>query len=328
MIWSQRRNQNTQSDKVILEYRKALFSHFRTCLYTLSLYTLKHSFQYFRRKKYSPPSILRFLESWRPLRRVFLPRKEQYLAQLNVFDIITLEIFSLFTCVDFLIGDRYFDKQDAIYLANTLENMGEANNTENTISDVDAIVVKTIDPNSDTCCDVYFLLDMSKSMTDGDFENAKKFIKALLPKVGAYLFTKCQSDGYAFTLHAFIPVKSFMCNLSHLMTKPTKWHVRPAKTQISLGMIRVFAVRIKKDWVLSYPLSAQRRLIRLGGCPGWSVFAERTVILLVLSWGGSFVYEQLIYVPLSASEANLCWRDKKVICLRLDWIGYFDSTVV
>ena len=45
------------------------------------------------------------------------------------------------------------------------------------------------------------------------------------------------------------------------------------------NMIRVFAVRMKKPWVLSYYLSAQRRLwldwtdaqaIRLGGCPGWS----------------------------------------------------------
>ena len=34
------------------------------------------------------------------------------------------------------------------------------------------------------------------------------------------------------------------------------------------SLIRVFAVRMKKAWVLSYPLSAQRRLI--GGCPGWS----------------------------------------------------------
>ena len=31
-----------------------------------------------------------------------------------------------------------------------------------------------------------------------------------------------------------------------------------------------FAVRMKKAWVFSYPLSAQRRLIRVGGCPGWS----------------------------------------------------------
>ena len=62
-------------------------------------------------------------------------------------------------------------------------------------------------------------------------------------------------------------------NLSPLMTKPTKWHVRPVKTQISLGICpvwSVFAVRMKKAWVLSYPLRAQRRLIRLGGCPGWS----------------------------------------------------------
>ena len=36
------------------------------------------------------------------------------------------------------------------------------------------------------------------------------------------------------------------------------------------SLIRVFAVRMKKAWVLSYPLSAQRRLIRLGGCPGCS----------------------------------------------------------
>ena len=43
--------------------------------------------------------------------------------------------------------------------------------------------------------------------------------------------------------------------MSRLMTKPTKWHVRPAKTQL-----RVFAVRMKKAWVPSYPLSAQRRL--------------------------------------------------------------------
>ena len=36
------------------------------------------------------------------------------------------------------------------------------------------------------------------------------------------------------------------------------------------SLIWVFAVRMKKAWVLSYPLSVQRRLIRLGRCPGWS----------------------------------------------------------
>ena len=44
------------------------------------------------------------------------------------------------------------------------------------------------------------------------------------------------------------------------MTKPTKWPVRPAKTQIRLGsLIKVFAVHMKKAWVLSFPVSAQRR---------------------------------------------------------------------
>ena len=45
--------------------------------------------------------------------------------------------------------------------------------------------------------------------------------------------------------------------------------VRPAKTQISLGIRpvwSVFAVRMNKAWVLSYPLSAQQRL--------WSDWAD------------------------------------------------------
>ena len=47
--------------------------------------------------------------------------------------------------------------------------------------------------------------------------------------------------------------------------KTNKVSVRPAKTQISLG-IRVFAVRLNEPWVLSYPLSRQRRL--------WSHWAD------------------------------------------------------
>ena len=59
----------------------------------------------------------------------------------------------------------------------------------------------------------------------------------------------------------------------------------------------VFAVGMKKGWVFSYPLSAQRRLWSVGGCPGWSesllgahsfcwfchVVAQRRLIRLVLS---------------------------------------------
>ena len=54
------------------------------------------------------------------------------------------------------------------------------------------------------------------------------------------------------------------------------------------SLIRVFAFRMKKAWVLSYPLSAQQRLIRLGRCPGWSESSlGAQIISLVLSWGGS-----------------------------------------
>ena len=70
----------------------------------------------------------------------------------------------------------------------------------------------------------------------------------------------------------------------------TKRYVRPAKTPGHLpSLIRVFAVLMKKHWVLSYPLSAQRRLIRPGECPGWYESSLGTqVILLVLSCCGSY----------------------------------------
>ena len=59
-----------------------------------------------------------------------------------------------------------------------------------------------------------------------------------------------------------------------LHDKTNKMSMRPAKAQITWvsaqsdqslrcalpSLIRVFAIRMKKPWVLSYPLSAQRRL--------------------------------------------------------------------
>ena len=57
-------------------------------------------------------------------------------------------------------------------------------------------------------------------------------------------------------------------HMSHDMTKPTKWLCAQRRLRSSLmpRLIRVFAVRMKKPWVLSYPLSAQRRL--------WSDWAD------------------------------------------------------
>ena len=68
-------------------------------------------------------------------------------------------------------------------------------------------------------------------------------------------------------------------HLSRIVTKPTKWHVRPAKTGHPPSLIRVFAVRMKKAWVLSYPLSAQWGL--------WSDWAEARADLSSLA--GHFV---------------------------------------
>ena len=69
--------------------------------------------------------------------------------------------------------------------------------------------------------------------------------------------------------------------------------VRPAKTQISLGIRpvwSVFAARMKKAWVLSYPLSAQRRR--------WSDWADAQADLS-LRWAHShfvgFVMSRLKY---------------------------------
>ena len=81
-------------------------------------------------------------------------------------------------------------------------------------------------------------------------------------------------------------------HLSRLMTKPTKWHVRPANTQIRLGsLIRVFTVRMKKAWVLSYPLSAQQR--------HWSDWVDSQADLS-LRWAHmlfvGFVMRRLIFI--------------------------------
>ena len=70
-------------------------------------------------------------------------------------------------------------------------------------------------------------------------------------------------------------VVSMQVIMSRLMTKPTKWHVRPAKTQISLGIRSVWS---ESQLLLNGQLRTQaffmwtaKTLIRLGGCPGWSM---------------------------------------------------------
>ena len=82
--------------------------------------------------------------------------------------------------------------------------------------------------------------------------------------------------------------------MSRLMTKPTKWHVHPAKTQISLGIRPVWSDSSLSAWRKLGSLAigsiaierTAKTLIRLGPRLIW-VFAGRTLILLVLSCRGS-----------------------------------------
>ena len=82
--------------------------------------------------------------------------------------------------------------------------------------------------------------------------------------------------------------------MSHLMTKPIKWHVRPAKTQISLGIRRVWSesslsawrkIRsLDTYWAHSEDSDLTGRMPRLI----W-VFNGAQIILLVLSRGSSYI---------------------------------------
>ena len=66
--------------------------------------------------------------------------------------------------------------------------------------------------------------------------------------------------------------------LSRLMTKPTKWHVRPAKTEINLGIRPVWSESSLSTWGKLRSLAIIRAHSEasdqtLGGCPGWSEFS-------------------------------------------------------
>ena len=89
------------------------------------------------------------------------------------------------------------------------------------------------------------------------------------------------------------------------------------------SLIRDFAVRMKKHWVLSYPLSALWRLIRLGGCPGpgWSESSLGAQIILLAQF--IFLRSHLSYLsflspPLSGEMAR---HDHNMVdwAIKLSW---------
>ena len=90
-----------------------------------------------------------------------------------------------------------------------------------------------------------------------------------------------------------VTVWTHKLHMSCLMTKPMKWHMRPVKTQISVGICPVLLESLLPHEESLCPLPNERTAkiqIRLGECPGWSESSQGAhAISLVLSWGSSYV---------------------------------------
>ena len=90
------------------------------------------------------------------------------------------------------------------------------------------------------------------------------------------------------------------------MTKPTKWHLRPAKTQISLGISPVWSESSLSVWRKLGSLATHWVHSEDSDQTGWMprliwVFAGRTLTLLVLLRGGSFLLAYT-YRPPSSTQ--------------------------
>ena len=87
-----------------------------------------------------------------------------------------------------------------------------------------------------------------------------------LIKSGSYIdifYAKtCATTKISTVVGYHVVLAPLLLTMSPRMTKPTKWHVHPAETEHGHlpSLIRIFAVCMKKPWVLSYPLSARQRL--------------------------------------------------------------------
>ena len=105
------------------------------------------------------------------------------------------------------------------------------------------------------------------------------------------------------------------------MIKPTKWHVRPAKTQISLGIAQSDqSLPCPHEEPLGPWLSFERTvktLIRLGGCPDWSGCSLGTQdILLVLSCCGTSICLKRRR-KFESANADCFWYKSEVTGLRI-----------
>ena len=119
-----------------------------------------------------------------------------------------------------------------------------------------------------------------------------------------------------------------LTTLSRLMTKPTKWHMRPAKSQISLGISPVWSESslstwkklgsLVTHWAHSEDSDQTGRTLMLI----WD-FAWRAVILFVLSWGGSIADIDGVIQLLVIEQTNT--RNWFWLVIRLKWITIYPN---
>ena len=116
---------------------------------------------------------------------------------------------------------------------------------------------------------------------------------------------------------------SMFTDMSRNMSKPTKWHVRPAKTHVSLGICPVWSESLLSawrklgslatHWVHSEDFDQTGRMSRLI----W-VFAGRTVILLVLSWSSS-----IMFLDHTIKSWQKIPGQRVLVSNVLEWLNYF-----
>ena len=124
--------------------------------------------------------------------------------------------------------------------------------------------------------------------------------------------------------------------------KTNKMSVRPAKTQISLGIRPVWSESsLCAQWVAKDPsflMRTAKTLIRLGGCPGWS---ESSMGALSLCWFFAHVVLQIQIGFLTKQDARLynygnlfrvseCFCILSRVCMLTDsapatWLSWKDS---
>ena len=113
----------------------------------------------------------------------------------------------------------------------------------------------------------------------------------------------------------------FVIHMSRIVTKPTQWHVRPAKTQISLGIRPVWSESSLSAWRKLGSLNAQRRL--------WSDWADAQADL-------SLRWAHMPFCWFCHDAAHIVWMTTSVQCiftlslwarvLRRRWFGLASQT--